>query len=105
MSCMKFLVSRNTTDPGDVDNLKKFFGFNICRIGGFSVLTNEADLFRTKGSLTAVIDGYIRNFNYKVRDLALQQESSIEFIKEKWPVSNSITGSFSCTIIDEAREE
>lgn len=102
---MKFLISRRILDAGDIKNLKKKYHFSNRRIGVFNLLTEEVYGLKSNNGLTSIIDGYIRNFNFDAQDLALQEEKSIEFMKDKWPVSNSITGSFSCTIIDETKEE
>lgn len=102
---MKFLISRKILDVRDLENLKKKYQLQANRIGQFSVISEKSIVPNKENNLTAFIDGYIRNLHFDPKDVTAQTENAIKSIAEQWPVTDSITGSFACTLIDANKKE
>lgn len=102
---MKFLISRNILYKKDLSNLEKNFQLQLNEVGKFRMITEKGTFLDRRDGLTIFTDGYIRNFDFEAQDVAFQTENAIQLIREQWPVPDSITGSFACTIIDEIKEE
>lgn len=102
---MKFLISRSTLDINGLRNLEKKYQLEANKIGSYSIITEKGTVLNSINGLTPFIDGYIRDFGFEAKDVASQTENAIQFITEQWPVLDSISGSFSCAIIDDIKEE
>lgn len=85
--------------------MEKKYQLQSNKIGPYSIITEKDTVLNSKNGLNAFINGYIRDFDLEVQDVAFQTESAIQFITEQWPVLDSISGSFSCAIIDDIKEE
>lgn len=102
---MKFLISRKTLNIKDLRKLEKKYQFHTRQIGAYSIIAEKDTVLNSINGFTAFIDGYIRDFDCNVQDVAAQTGNAIKFIAEQWPVLDSISGSFSCAVIDETKEE
>ncbi len=98
---MKFLISQRALDHNDFQKLELKYQVETGSAGPYSFVTEKDTSVYNGQRLRFFIDGYIRDFNCAMPDVASQTENAIGLITKQWPVPDSISGSFSSVIIEE----
>ncbi|GGW78790.1 asparagine synthetase B family protein [Salegentibacter mishustinae] len=102
---MKFLISQRSPGKDDFQKLELKYQVEAGTAGPYSIVTEKDTSGYSGQGLRSFIDGYIRDFNCAMPDVASQTENAIGLITKQWPVPNSISGSFSTAIIEEKTGE
>lgn len=102
---MKFLISKKVPKERALQNLKQKYQFDLQQIGFFTVIMEKEVTFIRNNGIFGFIDGYVSDFNFDPSHVTAQTESALNFLSTQWPVNDSISGSFSCVIIDELKNE
>lgn len=98
---MKFFITTGTFDENKVKYLQKEFNIEFKgESGNFSIISERKPEASSKSNLSAFIDGYFRDFEKPVEDFFGQRDSFFDYVPNDWPIKNSLTGSFSASIIN-----
>lgn len=102
---MKFLISNLNPNDKNLRNLNSKFKFTSDHVGPYFVIKEKQAVENVEPGLNCFIDGYIRDYDLATNEVATQTKSALNYIATQWPVNDSISGSFACTIIDDIKNE
>lgn len=99
---MKYLISNQKTllPPEDWPVPTK-----IQKIGALNVLLEEERNIEVIRECLLLHDGYLRDLDEKIDDLAGQLRSVTKAIGKEWPLASNYTGSFSAALIDSEEQK
>ncbi|MEO2064628.1 MAG: hypothetical protein ABGW97_16740 [Christiangramia sp.] len=101
---MKFLLTNQSVENHTISALP-YEGMSLKSVGLWNLLLEGSEILKTSKEFFSITDGYLKNFNKNLEDIHGQTESALESIKNNWPPSENITGSFSSVIIDKLNDE
>ncbi|MDX1543419.1 MAG: hypothetical protein R3214_05665 [Christiangramia sp.] len=92
---MKFIFSNKILDP---ELAKDFKDLHSLKQNSFHILINDKNTITETENVFSITNGYLKDFSLEIE--TEQKISAAKHVLKNWPVSDTITGSFSSIIFD-----